>query len=139
MNQNLSFVFCLRNGNPLLIKIKYKRTTAKIATPILPKNKKDNPKNSAKKILAAHQFFREKDENVNEKSNSQNKTNPAFIPIFFSKNGYRPQRPFYFKNVRFDKTLSRTPKIISSNLGGRGFRFNMTLESRIPKFKINTY
>jgi uncharacterized protein YcgL (UPF0745 family) len=54
-----------------------------------------------------------------------------------SKNRYRSQRPFYSKNVRFDTTMSRTPKILSSNLGGRVFRFNLTLESRISTFKIN--
>ena len=74
-----------------------------------------------------------------KKSKYVRKFNPAFMPHSFSKKRFCSQRPLKIQNVQFDKTMSRTPKLLSSNLGGRGFRFNMTLESRISKFKINTY
>ena len=60
----------------------------------------------------------------------------AFVPDFVARNGSHSQRPFNFEKVRFDKKMSRISKILSSNLGGRGFRFNMTQESRISRFKM---
>ena len=62
----------------------------------------------------------------------------AFMSYFFSKTGFCQKRPSHLKFVRFDKNMSRTSKVLDVNLGGRGYRFNMTLESRISRFKINT-
>jgi hypothetical protein len=63
--------------------------------------------------------------------------NSDFLPHFFWKTGFCSQRPFKFKAIRFDKTMSRTSRLLALNLGGRGYRFNMTLESKISRFKIN--
>ena len=93
-------------------------------------NQKTNPPNET-------QFVIKNKTNLKKIKSSNKKRNPAFTPHFFSKNGFFSQGSFNLKNVRFDKLMSRTPKILSSNLGGRGFRFNMTQESRISKFKIN--
>ena len=60
--------------------------------------------------------------------------NSDFLPHFFWKTGFCSQRPFKFKTIRFAKTLSRTSILLALNLGGRGYRFNMTLESKISRF-----
>ena len=60
------------------------------------------------------------------------------IPNLKSQSGFCYQRPVKFKTIRFDKTMSRISRLLPLNLGGRGYRFNMTLESRISRWKINT-
>ena len=97
------------------------------------KNEKELANNSDDKINSHYvaRFSFKNRTNLKKFKSSNKKFNPAFTPHFFSKHAFFSQGSFYFKNVRFDKNMSRTPKILSSNLGGKRFRFNMTSESRI--------
>ena len=92
------------------------------------KNEEDNTENFQVKInfIKITQLFDKND--ANSKKNK--------IPNLKSQSGFCYQRPVKFKTIRFDKTMSRIFRLLPLNLGGRGYRFNMTLESRISRFKL---
>ena len=114
-----TLLFLPKKWESSFIKNKIESDNAKNCDSDSLKNEKDNAKNF--------------EQNMNLKNLN---FNPAFMPHFFQQNEFCSQPLLNFQTVRYDKIMSRTIKLIAPNLGGRGYRFRMTLESKISRFKL---